>query len=399
MHRTLALLFVLPLLACGSASEPATPADADRDAPSSADVLADATTDTTMNDASLDGTVTDTSDATVLSDAADAGSDAKADPLATLGACLGTSAVLTVSRQMPYVNVPVGASSGQFLVDVATTFSLIDLGAFASPKPATTGCDASKLGQSCTVDGFAFFSSPGAVTLVTADFSGVKATVRQAGIIGTDFTSLKILTLSYGGGRILASAKTGFCSDAALGAAGLSALPTTGFYSNSFATLKPMSSVDASAGSGHVPNVPTVPVRVGGASAVAQLDTGFDDALVPFSVNVNGAFFDAIQASDASALVRDAAHDLTLSTCLVGVSESVKAYTLAAGRSLDFVDGAGAIVRKYGGATLFVKTTSPKTCGGIGTWTVPAAQVAGSFFVEMGTLVFDPYSSRVWVPR
>jgi hypothetical protein len=207
---------------------------------------------------------------------------------------------------------------------------------------------------------------------------------------------LKIVTLDYAGRRIFASPDSGFCGDVALGTAGLVALSSSGFFSNDLSTLSPMSTVDSTATSGSVPNVPTVPVRIAGVSAVAQLDTGFDDSLVRFSVNVNPAFRDAVLAADAGALVRDASHDLTLSTC-TGGSESVQAYKLGTGRAFDFVESSGAAARTYPSATIFVKTSSPKACGGIGTWTVPAAQVAASFFVDMGTMIFDPYSSRVWV--
>ena len=162
-----------------------------------------------------------------------------------------------------------------------------------------------------------------------------------------------------------------------------------------------MSSVDAAAPAGaRVPNVPTVPVRVGGARAVAQLDPGFDDTLIPSSLNVNEAFYRAIVASDPGALVRDAARDLSLTTCIPGVAEPVAAYALAPGRALEFVDEGGAVARRHPGATVFVKRTPPSArgCGGIGTWTAPAAQVAASFFVEMGAVAFDPFASRVWVP-
>jgi hypothetical protein len=251
---------------------------------------------------------------------------------------------------------------------------------------------------SCTVDGFAFFAPPTAVFLTTEDFSGVSGSVRQAGIVGTDFTSLKVLTFSYASRRMFASPRVGFCDAATLRAAGFGALSTAGFYSNDPTTLAAASTVDASATSGKVPNVPTVPVRIGGASAVAQLDTGFDDALVHFSINVNQAFYAAIVASDPGALVADPAHDLSLTTC-AGVAEAVKAYSLGAGRALALVGAAGVAVRSYPTATVFVKNTpaAAHACGGIGTWTAPAAQMAASFFVDMGNLVVDPYSATVWV--
>jgi hypothetical protein len=36
-------------------------------------------------------------------------------------------------------------------------------------------------------------------------------------------------------------------------------------------------------------------------------------------------------------------------------------------------------------------------CGGIGTWTAPAAQIATSFYVDAGVMVFDPFAERVWI--
>jgi hypothetical protein len=47
-----------------------------------------------------------------------------------------------------------------------------------------------------------------------------------------------------------------------------------------------------------------------------------------------------------------------------------------------------------------VKHGSPETfpCGGISTWTVPAAQVGASFFIDEQALVVDPTTSRVWIP-
>jgi hypothetical protein len=128
----------------------------------------------------------------------------------------------------------------------------------------------------------------------------------------------------------------------------------------------------ASAREGPVPNVPTVPVRVAGVTAIAQLDTGFADVRVPHSVNINAAFFDAIRARSPDSIVRDSASDLSLTTC-AGVAESA--------------------------AVLFVKRTPTAAlrCGGIGTWTAPAAQVATSFYVDAGVMVFDPFAERVWI--
>lgn len=321
------------------------------------------------------------------------------DPLAALADCLGTSAPLTLSGRLPYVAVSVGSARVDFLLDHGTTFSSIDLAAFPAPGPVTHDCDPARLGVPCTVDAFSFFAPASPVRLVTADYRGVAGFVRQAGILGTDFTSLRVVALSYDRFRLYVSGATR-CTADAWRAAGFVALDTTGYFSHDLSALAPLRTVVADAApSARVPNVPTVRVRVAGVHALAQLDPGFDDALVPFSLNVNAAFYDALVAADASALVRAPSRDLALSTCVVGVSEPVEAYTLAPARTLDFVDDRGAAARRYPGATLFVKRTpaAARSCGGIGTWTAPAAQVAGSFFVDFGVVAFDPFAARVWL--
>jgi len=390
-------LLVLGLMGCGEGSPSTSPA-ADSGVEDSAAVLDSA--DGAAKDSSVgDSAAADSSSVdTGSSDTGPTDTGTDAAPLA-LPTCLGDVLPMVVSSYLPFIDVKVGAATGAFLVDYGTTRSTIDLKAFPTP-PTASGCNPALLGQFCSFSGFDFFGSWGTVTLVTADHSFIVASVREAGILGTDFLSVNAYTLDYTGKRMFRAQKSTFCTDAALGSAGFVALPSTGFFSNTFSTLKPLSDVVSGAASGtSVPNVPTVPLRVAGATAVAQLDTGFDDALVPFSINVNPAFYDAIVAKSKTALVRAASKDLSLSTCVSGVAETVEAYTLAGGVAAEFVDASGGAARKYPTAVLFVKRTpsSAKVCGGIGTWTAPAAQVAGSFFADAGVLVFDPFGSRVWV--
>jgi len=91
-------------------------------------------------------------------------------------------------------------------------------------------------------------------------------------------------------------------------AAGLLPSTTAGFYENDLSLLEPFTDVDsAGSSSSPVPNVPTVSVTVAGAKAIAQLDTGFDDDVTPFSVNINPAYLATINAADATALVEGSA--------------------------------------------------------------------------------------------
>ncbi len=325
----------------------------------------------------------------------EAGADASPDAAVALPTCLGDARPLVFDRGLAFAEVHVGAApspyAGQFLVDFATTRSAIDLAAFTAPGPPAMGCDATRLGQSCGFADLDFFGAWGPVTLVTENLAG--GTPRQAGIVATDLLSVHVFTLDWTHAEIRRATKTARCDDASLSA--FAALDASGFYANDASTLRPLSDVDTQAGAGlHVPNVPTVPVTVAGVSAVAQLDTGFLDSLVPHSVNVNVAFFDAVNAASPGALVRDAAHDASLTTC-AGVAESVEAYRLGPGAT--FAIGP----RTWSSVTVFVKRTpaAAKSCGGIGTWTAPAAQVGASFFVDLGVVIFDPFASRIWIPK
>lgn len=316
-----------------------------------------------------------------------------------LPSCLGPALPIQYSGQSPYFTATVsGASSsgsGAFLLDYGSTGSWIDLNGFSGPAPVPLGCS----GGRCTFSDFDFFGSWGQVSFGESDFSGIQSNPPQVGIIGTDFLSVTPFTLDAAGRRVLQGSATAFCSDSTLRSAGFGALDTSGYFSSNLGQLLPLSTV-ISGGSGTVPNVPTVRLRVGGAEGRAQIDTGFDDSFIPHSININVALFSAIQAATPGALIRAASLDISLSTC-VGVSEPVQAYRLAAGQSAELLGLQGEVVRADGQAVLFVKRTpaAARVCGGIGTWTAPAAQLAGSAMRLPGAAIFDPIHSRVWVPR
>ena len=362
--------------------------------------LATAACSTSSSTADPAATPSDASPPTIPPGPAADGGDGGAPPedAATkteLPACLGAEIPIVVTTG-PHASLRVGAAPspyvGSFLVDYATTRSTIDLSTFAAPGPTATQCNPSMLGQLCTFADLDFFGPWGQVSLVTSG----------ATILGTDFLAHGIYTLDYAKKRMLhVASKNAACADAALSAAGLAPVSTAGFFASDLSLLKAQHDIESTAPLGlSVANVPVVPVKIAGTAAVAQLDTGFDDKVVPHSINVNVAFFDALTAASPGALVRDAGADLSLSTC-AGVSEPVEAYHLAAGRAFELVDAQGAVARSWASATVFVKRTpmAALTCGGIGTWSSPAAQIGTSFFTDIGVLVFDPYASKVWIAR
>lgn len=391
---------LLPAVACTSSpasstygSDAATVQDAAMtDTP--ADTAGPATGDTSTETAS------DTASDTTSDTTGDAADIVAPDPFAPLTGCLGATLPLTISSLMPYTTATIGAQgedSGAFVLDFSSTFSSIDLAAFAAPPPAT-GCDVAVLGNKCT---FADFHVLGAVykaVLVLEDFSGLTGPLRQAGILGTDFLSLHVVGVDYAHKKIFANDGSTSCTASALQQAGWVALSTQGYFEHDLSKLGPYTTVDALATpGGHVPNVPTVPTTVAGTPAMAQLDSGFSDAVVNHSVNINGALFAALQKANPNGLVRDASLDTTLSTCIVGLAEPVQAYHLAVGQTFALIAADGSTTRSWSDATIFVKQTPKEaySCGGIGTWTMAAAQVGASFYPSIGAIVLDPFAAKV----
>ena len=90
-----------------------------------------------------------------------------------------------------------------------------------------------------------------------------------------------------------------------------------------------------------------------------------------------------------------------------GEAERVLACRLSASGAVELASGTvelvgsdGGAVRRLSGVTLFLKDSPAakaaiQSCGGIGTWSEPAAQF-GASFVNDGTLVVDPFSQRLW---
>jgi len=288
--------------------------------------------------------------------------------------CFSESAPLILSGAgIPYAEARVDGASGYFLLDWASTFSTIDPLAFdPPPRPLLDG----------RFPDFEWFGPWGDVWLVAQDHSGISAAVRQAGILGTDFLSVHAYALDFETPTVYRAPSP--CDIDPADWADWARLDATDTFSNMPSTL-PFDQ----------PNVPAVPIRIAGVTARAQLDTGFDDGRVPHAVNVNEALFSEL---DPTRLERAADLDLTLTTC-TGIPEPVEAWRATGELEFLDVDGAAALVLKA--PVVFVKRTplGASSCGGIGTWQRPAAQVGASVLSAARRLIFDPVSSSVFLPR
>ena len=301
--------------------------------------------------------------------------------------CLGETRSLIVSSGMPYTPVRVQGRTGFFVVDLGADGSSI--------SPSTFVAGQGPLPQPGSIDrfaGFDFFGTRAPLRLSVRDQGGIRGPLPQAGLIGTDLLRDHVFTLDYANGLLHRANREDFCDDIQLRQAAFQPLSSHDYYGQLVTELR----CPAAPHNGSCPNIPSIPLRIGRVLAIAQVDTGYDDGLHPPSLNINPALFERIQAQGPR-LQRLPAADLRLSTCLPGEQEDVRAYRLPAEARVELIGSDGQVVRRVSGVTVYLKRSPPalQSCGGIGTWPKPAAQL-GASFINDGTLVVDPFSQRLW---
>jgi hypothetical protein len=262
----------------------------------------------------------------------------------------------------PAISLTADGVQGAFLLDYGATRSSLSADAFSSAEGSVRT---------------ASISLP---TFERGDFRlaryGAPARNGSArlGVIGTDFLSL--LTVQFTRGAVTLGPKP--CEAKTLRARGFIPVAETGFFSSDLSTI----------GDG-LANVPVAYLRLGKVRAWAQIDTGYADAVIPHSVDINEALYDRLVASGARL---ERAADVGVLTC--EGRESRRVYAVK-DRALAIENERGEPIVETDSFHLIVKKANG--CGGIGAMTTPAAQLGASFLKLFGSIVFDPKSATVWV--
>lgn len=295
--------------------------------------------------------------------------------------CLGSEREpLRIQRNAPYTEVEVEGATGLFLLDFASNGSSIDPTRLTEDRSS----ESRTLDEHHPFASFGFFGPWGEVSLQVTDSSHLSEDMEQAGIIGTDFLSRNVFTVDYEARSVHRATEEDFCNAQTLHNAGFTEILTSGRYTSE----PPLEGR---------PNVAIAIVEVFGQRVEAHLDTGLSDDRSPLAVYINTAFRDALLAVGAP-MEREPSADHTLSTCVTGVSESVEAFR-ASGEVLNWISPEGESVRTFSDLQIFVKSAplEAHACGGIGTSSEPEAQLGGSFFMDFGAIVFNPFDGSIWV--
>ena len=277
--------------------------------------------------------------------------------------CGGVGYVLHSARpgSPPYIELTADGVSGQFLLDYGATRSSLSAASFATSTGALKSVNLS-------LPGF----DHGVFELKRYDLP-LQAADRQLGVIGTDFLSL--LTVQITESAVFLGEQP--CQPATMRARGFVPVSQDHFFSS-----------DPSAVDARLPNVPIVFLRLGATRVWAQIDTGYDDAIYPHSVDINQALYERL-IQDGMRLRR--VSEMTVLTC--EGRETRPVYAVDNSLVVE-TDQSEPIVRT---GNFFLVLKQANGCGGIGAMSEPAAQLGASFLRLFRAIVFDPKSKTVWL--
>lgn len=280
----------------------------------------------------------------------------RSEPQTAAALCGGSLYALSYSNGTPHIDLEVGGAPAR---------AMLDYGATKSSLRAKTAAELGSIVKAAT-------SLP---LSGESEFLTRRADADTDAIIGTDL--LAHLTVALDGKTAALSSAP--CAPSRLKAAGFAPIAQRGFFSRDRVRVAK-----------DRPNVPVVFVQLGATKTWAQIDTGYDDDLFPYSLDINRAFYDALVAGGVRLTPEGT---VTVKTCIGFETRPVYSST----QPLVIADENGGPVAETGRYYLIVKPTS--LCGGIATRTTPAAQLGGSFLSLFQSIVFDPHSETVWIKK
>ncbi|WP_372646812.1 hypothetical protein [Hyphomicrobium sp.] len=269
----------------------------------------------------------------------------------------------------PYVELSVGRRKGFFLLDYGTTESSLAGDFYQAGGSDSADIRIEKISLPSFSSGRFRISKYG---LAATPPGG------QLGIIGTDFLSLLTADFSFRHDRRDVALSALPCDREVLRARGLVPVRQKGFFSGDLRKVDVV-----------MPNVPVLFVNIGGVFSAAQIDTGYDDRVMPPSIDINDALYGELVAAGI-ALRRKGTSSLV--TCHGVVTNDVYA-VVHAEISLRTEDDRE--IRPLAGAALIRKKANG--CGGIADMASPMAQLGMSVVAGLGSVVFDPARELVWV--
>jgi hypothetical protein len=276
---------------------------------------------------------------------------ASADAFALEVVCPGGSIPLDVSvAATPYARMQLAGRDGNFLIDTGASASSVDGGAFSLTPGSNARLEGAKF-PSITGGSFAVFNW----TNAPAPPGGL------AGVIGTDFLSLRIAEFHYDAPEPYLGVSQERCLPRRFEDAGFTSISQDGYYSSDPTRLRP-----------NTPNIPVIFIHMGSVIAPAQIDSGFSEtSRVRGVVQINEALFADLR-NIGIAMIPFTEIRFSITDCRGTVS--VPALWQIKGIPLEITTREGKALLEYEELPLEVKPT-PTACGGIAKSAEPMAQI------------------------
>jgi hypothetical protein len=287
--------------------------------------------------------------------------------------CPGGSVALDLSIDAtPHVHMRLGAHDGNFLIDTGASASSVDARIFGLEP-----------GSKIRIEGSSF-PTVAAGDFAVFDWSHAPAPPGGlAGVIGTDFLSLRIAEFHYDAQQPYLAVSQQRCSARQFEEAGFTSISQEGYYSADPTRLR-----------SNTLNIPVIFLRVGSVIAPAQIDSGFSESgSVRGVVQINEALFTDLRNAG---IVMNPFTEVTFSITDCRGNRFVPALWRVQGVPLQITTREGKAVFAYDSPLLEVKPT-PTACGGIATSPEPMGQIGAAYLERWGTFVLDPFNEQVWV--
>jgi hypothetical protein len=269
----------------------------------------------------------------------------------------------------PYVELRAGQRNGPSRLDYGTTQSSLARDFFSADAAGRSDI---------VIDNFSLPTFPSGHFLLSSYQLLAEPAGGQLGIIGTDFLSLLTADFSFRGRHSDVVLGALPCDPEALRARGLIGVRQKGFFSRDLLDVDPA-----------MPNVPVLFINIASVFAVAQIDTGYDDRVLPSSIDINDALYDKLVSAGVAL---QSVGVSTIATCHGIVRDDVYDAPQA---DVSLRTDEDKAIRSIAGARLIRKKANG--CGGIADKALPAAQLGMSIIAGLGSIVFDPSAGFVWV--
>jgi hypothetical protein len=288
--------------------------------------------------------------------------------------CPGTRAELDTSLSLlPFVRMRLGNREGNFLIDTAANRNFVDAQTFGLSPGEKVRINGSSLPTLSAADFLAHDNRP-----VTAPGGG-----RAAGVIGTDFVSLRSVEFHYDSAQPHMVISSQPCPTLQLERAGFIPISQKGYYSSDQRRLQPQ----------HF-NIPVAFVRIGSVSAPVWIDSGYSEqGPRPGVIQINALLFQRLR--DSGVLLQQAG-SVSTGDCNGNIANET--LWQVRGMPLSLTTREGKPV--FGDEAPLLQVRGPNTCGGgIGGLNEPWGLIGAVYLKWWNTVVFDGPNEKVWVKK